>query len=249
MSNSFTIARVELLRLFKSPLAWLCLAFLQLLLGIFFFTLLYQFMQPAATRAQYGLTETVIVGVFQTCGMLLLLLSPMICMRLFSEELRTGTMDLLSSSPIAIRQIVLGKYLATVVFMGLPILICTSMLLSLNLGTQLDGGLFLSALVGLLLLSMLLVAIGMFSSSLTRQPAVAAITAFIISFMLWIIHIAAAGAAARVADIVNYLSLLKHFNQFLRGLVTATDLAYFILFTLLFILLTIWRLDARLVYE
>ena len=170
-------------------------------------------------------------------------------MRLFSDEFRTGTIDLLLSAPISISEIVIGKFLGILFFIACIILLLCLMLFSLSLGTQLDPGLFISSILGLTLLATAFIAIGMFMSSLTAQPAIAATSSFVTMFMLWIMHVAANTGSAFLSNVIAYLSVLQHFNRLLSGLVSTTDISYFILLTTIFIVLTIWRLDARLLHE
>jgi len=114
--NIIHIANHELRRMFKSPLAWVILAVVQFLLAIFFLILLNQFMSPSPWHAGRGLTEIVVAGLLQIAGIIILMVTPFITMRLFSEERGTGTIKLLFSSPVTITELVLGKYLGTLYF-------------------------------------------------------------------------------------------------------------------------------------
>ncbi|MEJ2094684.1 MAG: ABC transporter permease, partial [Gammaproteobacteria bacterium] len=101
MNNIITIAAHELRRLFKSPLAWIILGVVEFLLAVFFFLLLNQFLNPVPWYAGRGVTEIVVAGVFQVSGIIILLIAPLVTMRIFSEERRTGTINLLLSSPVS----------------------------------------------------------------------------------------------------------------------------------------------------
>ena len=113
----FNIAFNELRRLFLSPLAWIILAIVQFLLAIFFFVLLSSYLEPGSAFSGRGLTEIVVVGMLQIAGLLLVLVCPFLSMRLFSEEQRSGTLQLLMSSPISVTEMVLGKYLGMILFL------------------------------------------------------------------------------------------------------------------------------------
>ena len=115
MKSIAAIAKNDLRRLFCSPLPWLIFASIQFLLAVFFYLLLSRYMESSSIYAERGLTQIVVVGVLQVAGLLMLLVSPFVTMRLFSEELRSGTIKLLLSSPVSIVSIVLGKYLAAMV--------------------------------------------------------------------------------------------------------------------------------------
>jgi gliding motility-associated transport system permease protein len=246
MNNIILIAANELRRLFKSPLAWVILATVQFLLAIFFYLLLSQYMQPAT--AGTGLTVVVVSGMYQIAGVVILLVSPLLTMRLFTEERRLGTIKLLFSSPISITELVLGKYFGMAVFYCLILAMISLMPASLLFGTQLDLGQIASGLIGLLLLTSSFASIGLFISSMTKQPSTAAISTFGVLFLLWIINIAGANSSESTAAIFSYLSLLKHYNNLLNGAFNSADVLFYVFVSVFFILLSIWRLDAERTY-
>ena len=174
ISNIKLIAINELRRLFKSPFAWIILAIMQFLMAIFFYLLLSQYLEASSVTS--GLTDIVVSGMYQICGIILLLISPLLTMRLITEERRLGTIKLLVSSPITITELVLGKYFGIIIFYCLILLMISLMPISLMFGTQLDLGQIASGLIGLLLLMSTFAAIGLFISSLTSSPAIAAIS-------------------------------------------------------------------------
>ncbi len=244
----YPIAMLELQRLFKSPLAWLCLAVVQLLMAMLFFLLIHQFMQSGAVQARYGVTQFISIGLLRIMGDVMIMLSPLLSMRIFSEEFRSGTINLLFSSPVSIPEIVLGKYLGLLCFYFILIGMLISMPLSLSMGTDFDGGLLLSGLIGISLLAAAAAAIGLLISSLTRHPAIAAITTLGVLVLLWMIHIAGLVGNNAIAQVLVYLSMARHFNNLLEGIVSSVDVIYFLLVIVLSISLTIWRLDARRLY-
>lgn len=244
MSAISAIAGNELRRLFVSPLAWVTLAVVQLLLAIFFFLFLYQFMTLPGI-SQQGATAFIGAGVLQLGGVILLLVTPFLTMRLFSEEYRSGSLNLLLSSPVSLSELVLGKYLGIIAYLLIMLALIALMPLSLALGTTLDYGQLGAGLLGLALLMGAFAAIGMFVSSLTAQPAAAAIGAFAIIFILWVLNLAAGSASERTAEVLSYLSLLKHYDPLLKGVFNSTDVVYYLLLIITFVLLTIWRLDGQ----
>ena len=246
ISNVTLIAANEIQRLFKSPLAWIILAVVQFLLAIFFYLLLSQYMQPSSSAP--GLTEVVISGMYQIAGVVMLLVSPLLTMRLITEERRLGTIKLLFSSPISITELVLGKYVGIMFFYCLMLLMISLMPASLLFGTQLDLGQIASGLIGVLLLMSSFASIGLFISSLTDSPAIAAISTFGILFLLWIINIAGTNASEGMAALFSYLSLLKHYNSLLNGVFNSADVLFYVLVSTFFIVLSIWRLDAERTY-
>jgi ABC-2 type transport system permease protein len=240
----FTIAGKELRSMFTSPLAWVILAFLQFVLALIFLKQVDGFLmiqaQLARTPNAPGLTEIAVVPMFGVASMVLLMSVPLLTMRLVSEERRNQTMALLMSAPVSMTQIVLGKYLAMVVFLLLINLLISLMALSLLAGGAIDTGLLAANLAGLFLLGCSFAAIGLFISCLTTHPVVAAVLSLAVFLGLWIINIAASDPESWL----HLLSLLKHFEGFMNGSVAVTDLIYFGLLTVTFIILSIRRLDS-----
>jgi len=246
INNISLIAANELRRLFKSPLAWVILAVVQFLIAIFFYVLLSQYMQPASAAS--GLTDIVVSGMYQISGVVMLLVSPLLTMRLITEERRLGTIKLLISSPISITELVLGKYVGITIFYCLMLFMISLMPASLMIGTQLDLGQIVSGLIGVLLLMSAFASIGLFISSLTNSPAIAAISTFGVLFLLWIINLAGTNASEGMAEVFAYMSLLKHYTSLLTGVFNSTDVLFYIIVSVFFIILSIWRLDAERTY-
>lgn len=240
----FTIAGKELRSMFASPLAWVVLAFMQFVLALIFLKQIDGFLtvqaQLARTPNAPGLTEITIVPVFGVASMVLLMSVPLLTMRLVSEERRNQTMALLMSAPVSMTQIIMGKFLAMVAFLGLINLMIAVMALSLLAGGRIDIGLLVANLVGLMLLGCSFAAIGLFISCLTTHPVVAAILSLAVFLGLWIINI----AVSDPRSLLQLLSLLKHFEGFMNGTIAVTDLIYFSLLTVTFIVLSIRRLDS-----
>lgn len=243
MKTAMVVARHDFKRLFVTPLPWVILACIQFLLALFFYRLLSAYMESPALYSARGISEIVVVGMLQIAGLLMLLVSPFITMRTFSDELRSGTIKLLFSSPLSISSIVLGKFLAVMGFFLLLAGLAALLPLSISTGTRLDAGLLFSGFLGLLLLFSLFTATGLFFSSLSHSPALAAISTFLFSFLIWIGHIASDSGNERVEMLANYISSQKHFNAMLSGAFDSADPAYFLLGTCLFLGLCIWRLD------
>ena len=244
----FTIAIRELKNLFLSPLAWAIMAVLQLILAYLFLSQLDTFMllQPrlAGIEGAPGVTDIVVAPLLQTSGFLLLLVAPAITMRVFSDERRNRTLTLLLSAPVSMTDIVLGKFLGITFFFMLLLALLAAMPLALYAGTTLDAGKLASGLLGLALLLAAIAAIGVFMSSLTEQPVVAAISTLGLLMMLWIIDWSG-GSGEGVTDLLPYLSLKTHFESFLKGLFSTTDVAYYLLLIATFLVLGIRRLDQQ----
>jgi ABC-2 type transport system permease protein len=242
------VAARELRSLFLSPLAWTVLAVVQGILGYLFLLQIDLFMQVqprlAAVPGAPGLTAVVVTPVLQSAGVVLLLVVPLLTMRLLAEERRSGTLTLLLSAPVSMTQIVLGKYLAIVAFFACTLALTTLMVLTLLLGGTLDFGLLAAGLLGLALLVASFAAAGLFLSSLTTQPVIAAVSTFGLLLLLWLLDWAAGTGSGRVADALSYLSLLTHYGALLKGVFDSKDVAYYLLFSATFVALSIRRLDS-----
>ncbi len=245
----FTIASRELRSLFTSTLAWSVLSVVQLILAILFITRLSLVLQPdiqsqlSMTPNAPSLTDIVVGHVFVWTGIILLLAMPLLTMRLISEERKNKTLVLLMSSPVSMSNIVLGKYLGLMGFFIFMLAMISLMPLSLALGGQLDFGQFIIALFGILLFIGALCAIGLYVSALSEHPTVAAIITFGIFLLLWIIDWA--DDSEKYSGLFSYLSITRHYQTLLEGLVNTTDIAYYLLIIVLFNILTIHRLDAE----
>lgn len=240
------VAGRELRALFLSPLAWSLLGVAMLLLAWLFLVQIESFMrlQPklVAGASELGVTDLVIAPLFDSGAMILLLLTPLLTMRLLCDEYRSGTIRLLLSAPLSSTRIVLGKYLAVLGVFGLLLLLIAMLPLSLLLGSTLDMGRLASSLVGLGLLLGCYGAIGLLLSSLTRQPAVAAVTTYGVLLFLWMANLSGSDQQSRLFE---WLSLASHYRPFLDGLVRSGDLAYFLLLIAGSLLMTIHRLESR----
>jgi ABC-2 type transport system permease protein len=242
-----TIAGRELRSLFLSPLAWAILATVQFIIAYLFLSQVdaYLMVQPrlAAVEGAPGVTDLVIAPLLGNAAIILLLITPMITMRVLSEERRNRTISLLFSAPVSMTEIILGKYLGVLGFFLILLAMIALMPLSLLSGTELDLGKLAAGLLGLTLLLAAFSAIGLFMSALTDQPTIAAISTFGLLLLLWIIDWAG-NSEARASGLFAYLSMLRHYETLLKGLLNSTDVIYYLLVTVLFLGLSIRRLDA-----
>lgn len=244
----FTIARKEFRSLFASPSTWLILGALQFIFAWFFLARLDAFLQIQAQLAQIanapGATLAVATPLFNSVALVMMMLVPVFTMRLIAEERRNQTMTLLMTAPVSGLHIVLGKFFGLLLFLLLIIASCTLMVLTLAAGTQLDIGLLLSNALGLLLLTACYAALGLYISSLTAQPVVAAIAALAALFGLWLAEIGSTDSESAW----RALTPSSHFYSFNSGLLNSSDLIFFMLFCITFLLLTVRRLHNNRIY-
>lgn len=246
----FTIAKREFRALFATPLAWVLLASVLFIVGYLFLLQLDLYLQIAPQLAARpnppGITDTLIAPVLNNASVILLMVSPLLTMRLIAEERRSGTLGLLVSAPLAPMQIVIGKFVGMMGFWLVFLALLALMPLSLLMGGSLDIGKLAGGLLGLLLLLACFTATGLYISSLTEQPGVAAIGSFGVLLLLWIIDWASQasrGGTANGDGVLSWLSLLHHYKPMLSGLINSADLAYFVLLTAGFLLLAARQLD------
>jgi ABC-2 type transport system permease protein len=242
-----TIAMRELRSLFLSPLAWSILAVVELILGFLFLgrielIQLYQGQLLTLENAP-GITEIVLPDLLGYAAIVLLLVVPLLTMRLVAEERRNRTLSLLFSAPISMTEIVLGKYLGILLFLLALLALIALLPLSLLVGGSIDFGLVVSGLLGLALVLASFASVGLYVSTLTQHPTVAAIGTFGVLLLFWLLDWSGQGVAG--GSVFAYLSLFNHYKPFLDGLFDTTDTVYHALLITTFLVLSIRHLDAE----
>ncbi len=243
-----TIAHKEFRGMFATPSTWFILGALQFIFAWFFLARLDAFLQVQSQFAQLanppGATQSVATPVLGTVAFILMMLVPVFTMRLVAEERRNQTLVLLLAAPVASWEIITGKFLGMLLFLSLIIAACFVMLLTLALGTPLDYGLLLGNATGLFLLTACYTALGLYLSTLTAQPIVAATGTMAALFGLWLIDLAGSSSSL----LLKALSPTIHFQSFNAGLLLGKDFAYFLLFIAICLLLAIRRLHNSRIY-
>ena len=250
----FTIAGKELRALFASPLAWLVLTVVQIIVGYGFLRRLDDFLQIQSQLAQMasppGVTELVAAPTFATAAAVLLFAVPLLAMRMIAEERRNQTLTLLMSAPVSMTEIILGKFLGLMVFLSIIVLLVLAMPLTLATATRLDFGLLAGLTLALLLLAAGFSAVSLYASSLTAQPMAAALLAFgMLLAMLFMGETAGDSLRARgwqvPAAFTQVFSPLKNFEPLGRGMIDSYAIACSLLLAAGFLALAIRRLDGR----
>ena len=239
------VARKELKSLFASPMGWIILALLMLAFGSFYLQGVNNYFEvmSGSIRPAERVGVTIFVGqtVYGIASFLMLFAVPLLSMRLISEERRSQTLPFLLSAPISLTEIVVGKFLGLIIFLSILVGYIFLMLSTLNIWSDIDFGYLLSNSLGLILLAASFSALGIYFSSLTSQPIVAAILSFIALFALMGLD---KFFGSQPNHWFGYISLMKHFQSFSRGVIDSKDIIYFILFITTFLVLTVRRLDA-----
>ncbi|MGA8276853.1 MAG: ABC transporter permease [Rhodanobacteraceae bacterium] len=246
MSAIAVIARNEWRRQFVQPFAWFLIAVVLALTAYQFLIALGAYLQLmpklGALKDAPGVTDLVAVPVLRGLANLLMLIVPLITMRTIAGERRARTLPLLLASGVGNARIVLGKYFGALGLAWLILAVVLLLPLALEFGSTLDLGRLAAAALGVALYIAALTAIGIFCSTLTAQPALAAGAALSVAVLLSIVD-----AGARLQGIdnasINYLASGSHLEPFWRGLVASVDIVYFLLLTAFALLLAIWRMD------
>lgn len=240
-----SIARKELKSMFASPMGWVILSLLMFAFGTYYLNGVndyFEVMSGAIRPAErVGVTQFVGQTVYGLASFMMLFAVPLLSMRLIAEERRNQTLPFLFSAPLSLVEIVIGKFLGLVAFLAIMIVYVALMLSTLNIWSDIDFGYIAANSLGLLLLVASFSALGVYFSSLTSQPVVAAILSFIALFALMILDRFFSGDPSSA---MAHLSFMKHFQSFAGGLIDSGDVVYFGLFIVTFLVLTIRRLDA-----
>lgn len=247
MKNILAIAAKDLRSQFVSPIGYVVLTGFVLLGGWFFFNMLARFtfllnlylnMRNAEGMQNLNLNDFVIGPLLQNLSVVLVILVPIITMRSFAEEKRSGTYELLMTSPISVTQIVAGKFLGAFVFVLLMVLLTGVYPLILFLFGNPEAGVTLSGFLGLLLMATAFVSVGLLTSSFTDNQIIAAVSCLVTLLLLWLISWPAETAGPTMGAILKYLSITEHFGQLVRGVIDTSDLVYFASLILLALFLT-----------
>ena len=250
----FTIAAKDLKSLFTSPIAWVVLTFVQILAGYSFLKRFDDFLEIQPKLLQLpsppGFTELVAAPTFTIAAGMMMFAVPLLAMRLIAEERRNQTMSLLTSAPISILDIVLGKFCALMALVLIILSLITLMPLSLAGATRLDYRLIASILIGITLLTAAFSAVSLYLSSLTTQPIVAALGAFGVLIALAFMGDYAADnlqtkGLGVLSAFAQVFAPVKNFEPLGRGLIDSYAIACLVLLSALFLALTVRQLEAR----
>ncbi|PYT15156.1 MAG: ABC transporter [Acidobacteria bacterium] len=232
--NTLTIARKELNSYFRSPIAYGVMAFFALIAGYFFYVAVLIFVRRGIESAMMGqefpmdVNEWVIRPVFSNISVVGLFLIPMITMRLFAEEKRTGTIELLITSPLHDLEIILGKWFAALILYASMLGLSALSVVMLFAYGKPDWKPLLVGYLGLLLQGGCLLAIGTFVSTCTRNQIVAGVAGFAICLLLWVLDWVSSFETSVTSRVISYLSVLQHFDSFSKGILDSKDIVFYL---------------------
>ena len=252
MSNILAIAQKELKSYFASPIAYIVIGFSAILFGWFFVNLLYYFDRMALQAGiGQGGPETVNVNdmlispLFLNVSVILLFTLPMVTMRTYSEEKRSGTIELLLTSPVSDTQIILGKFLGAMTLYTALLAVTLIHIGILFIYGEPEWKPIATGYLGLLLMGGSFLSLGLFISSLTKNQIVAGISTFAVFLMLWVISWISTFVGPTMQTILGYLSLTEHFDDFAKGIIDTKHVIYYLSFMAFGLFLTAKSVDSE----
>jgi ABC-2 type transport system permease protein len=203
-------------------------------------------MNPQGAR-DLNVTDAVLRPLFANLSVILLLVMPLVTMRLFAEERRSGTIELLLTYPVRDGAVLIGKYLAALTLYATMIAgtLAYPAIIVWIARAGVEWGPLLTGYIGLLLMGAMFLAVGLFASSLTENQIVAAVVTFGILLIFWIIGWTAEFATGALGVVLTHLSILEHNDTFAKGVLDTKDIIYYLNFTALALFLTLRSLESR----
>jgi len=250
MRNIWIICRKELRSYFVSPVAYLLLTMFALIFGYFFWVIVSSVDRYALESQMRGqsmpinINEMIIRPVLGNMSVISLFFIPMVTMRLFAEEIRTGTIELLATSPIRDIEIILGKWLASVMLYGSMMLLTGLNLAFLFRYGNPDWKPMAVGYLGWILQVAGLLAVGTFISTLTRNQIIAGAATFGVCLLLWIFSWVGGLDTGTWAKVMSYLSVTTHSESFAKGVIDSKDLIYYLSLIFLGLFLTMRSLES-----
>ena len=246
------IYKKEMRLYFTSPIAWVILTIFLFIAGYFFYSIFAFFtlasmqsaMNPAMAR-DLNVTDSVLRPLFSNVSVILLLLMPLVTMRLFAEERRSGTIELLLTYPVRDGAVLLGKYLAGLTLYAMMLAMTLFYPLLVAYFARVEWGPLATGYLGLLLMGATFLAVGIFASSLTENQIVASIITFGVLLMFWVIGWSSDYLGGTWGRVLSHLSLIEHFDSFAKGVIDTRDVLYYFDFTIVALFLTLRSLEAR----
>jgi len=250
LRNIGTIAGKELRSYFVSPTAWVLMGLFAFIFGYFFISYLQYFVQQSM-QAQFGgaapnmnVNMQLIRPLLGNASVLVLFLLPMVTMRTYAEEKRSGTIELLLTSPLTDFEIITGKFLGAVGLYAALLAVTLVYVSFLFVFGDPEWLPILSGYIGLLLLGSCFISLGLFISSTTKNQMVAGAATFVLALLLWIVDWMADGGGV-TAELLRYLSITQHFDDFGKGVIDTKHVIYYLSFISFGLFLTLKSVDSE----
>jgi ABC-2 type transport system permease protein len=251
LNNILAIAHKELKGYFASPIAYIVLGFFALLFGYFYYSMVVIFNANSMQMAGMGggpalnVNDQLVRPVFLNMSVVLLFVLPMVTMRTYSEEKRSGTIELLLTAPLTDVQIIMGKFFgAMALYVAMLALTLVHVGVLFALGNP-EWRPIATAYLGILLMGGCFVALGLLISSLTKNQIVAGMVTFAVFLMLWVVNWVAQFTSPTTQAVLNYLSITDHLDDFTRGIIDTKHLVYYLSFIAFGLFLTARSVDSE----
>jgi len=250
MTNILAIVRKEWRGYFASPVGYVVIGMYALVFGYFYTVYLSWFLRQSMQGPQMGggpmnVNQQMIRGVFDNSMVIFLFVVPLITMRAYAEEKRSGTIELLMTSPITDFQIVVGKFLGAMSLYGAMLGVTLIHIAVLFAYGNPEWKPILTGYLGLVLLGGCFVSVGLFFSSLTKNQIVAGMFTFVVLLLLWVISWIGNFTGPTVERLTSYLSLTSHVDDFLRGVIDSQHIVYYLSFITFGLFLTAKAVDSE----
>ena len=245
MRNTLAIARREITEYFTSPVAYVLLFVFMFLSGYFFYALTFSFNRMVVQTSMnpqfaptLNINQHIIQPLFGTNSTILLFIIPMLTMGLLAKEKGSRTSELLLTAPITNSQLILGKYLSALAMLTLLLTLTLVYPLYLEYYGDPDWGPTLSGFLGIWLLAASFAAVGLLTSSLTKNQVVAVVLSFGALLIFWLIDFLADALGPQAAAVVSYLSILEHFDRMNQGIIDTQDIVFYLSIVIFCLLLS-----------
>jgi ABC-2 type transport system permease protein len=253
MNNVLAIANKELRSYFTSPIAYIVIGLFAALYGFFFWAILQYFVAQSMQMGQFGMqgpqsmnvNQQLIRPLVQNVTILVLFLMPMVTMRTYSEEKRSGTIELLLTSPLSDFQIIMGKFLGAMALYVIMLGVTLIHIAILFVYGRPEWKPIVTAYIGLVLLGGCFISLGLFISSLTKNQIVAGMVTFAVFLFLWIITWIGSFSGPTVDKLTTYLSIIDHLDDFGKGVIDTTHVIYYLSFITFGLFLTAKSVDSE----
>jgi ABC-2 type transport system permease protein len=251
LNNVLAIAHKELKSYFASPIAYIVIGFFVLLFGFFYYSLVLIFNQQSMQMAGFegapvqNVNDQMIRPLFLNASVILLFVLPMITMRTYSEEKRSGTIELLLTAPLTDFQIIMGKFLGAMALYAAMLAVTFVHLGVLYAFGKPEWIPIATAYLGMLLMGGCFISVGLLISSLTKNQIVAGMITFAVFLLLWVINWIGSFTGPTTQAVLDYLSITNHLDDFTRGILDTKHLVYYLSFIAFGLFLTARSVDTE----
>jgi len=250
MSNVLAIAQKELKSYFASPIAYIVIGFFALVFGWFYYVSVNFFLQASLQMGmpgagQVNINTMAIRPLLQNVSVVALFVLPLITMRTYAEEKRSGTIELLLTSPLTDTQIVLGKFFGAVALYAVMLAVTLIHIGILFIYGNPEWKPILTGYLGLLLMGAAFLSIGLLISSLTRNQIVAGMATFAVLLLLWTVNWMSESASPMMQKVLSALSITERFDDFSKGILSVSHLVYYVSFITFGLFLTAKSVDSE----